>query len=167
MGEKRVKAPHEIMECKRANPFLSTLCPMFAKKKFVELAINHNMAINLEARVLRAKYEKGEYPHQGWEIEAKEDAEEDVNHVRHRVFSSFCWIVVISTIAIAFGFMTGVLHMSLSLDIAKCLTFTGTFLAAWATLFELGGALATWKGEALYEKVYPIIFQLLFCLAFT
>ncbi len=150
------------MEFKRANLFLSTLCLIFAKKKYIESAINHNMAINLEAKDLQAKYEKGEYPHQGWEIGARQDAEGDANHVRHKLFISFCSILVISTIAIAFGFITGVLHMSLSLDIAKCLTFIGTFLASWATLFELGGALATWKGEALHEKVHPIIFQLLF-----
>lgn len=120
------------------------------------------MAINIEADDLREKYKKGEYPSQGWEIEAKENAEKAANHVLHKLFISFCWIIAVSTIAIVVGFITGGLNMFFPFDITKGLTFIGTFLVSWATLFELGGALATWKGEALHEKVHPIIFQLLF-----
>ena len=150
------------LEYKRANLFIATLCLLFSQKKYIEMAIRHNMAINLEAKDLRAKYEKGEYPRAGWHVEARENAREDANHLLFKLFKSFCWILAGAFVAMAVGFQSGGVHLFYPIDIAKPLTFIGTFLASWATLFELGGALATWKGEALHEKVHPILFTLLF-----
>ena len=132
------------LEYKRANLIIATLCLLLSQKKYTKMAIRHNMAINLEAKDLRVKYEKGEYPQAGWHAEAGEDARKAANHLLFELFKSFCW------------------SLAGAIDIAKNLTFIGTFLASWATLFELGGAIATWKGEALHEKIHPVLFTLLF-----
>ena len=44
----------------------------------------------------------------------------------------------------------------------KVLGAAGGFLAAWATLFALGGFWRSWDGEALHELVHPKLFALLF-----
>jgi hypothetical protein len=126
------------------------------------MAVRHNMAINLEAKDLRTKYEKGEYPEAGWDVEARKNARKTANHLLFKLFVSFCWILAGAAVAIAVGFQSGTVHLFYPIDTAKCLTFIGTFLASWATLFELGGAIATWKGEALHEKIHPVLFTLLF-----
>ena len=135
------------------------------------MAIVHNMAIKLEASDLRARYEKGEYPKAHWEIEAKKDAEEDANDIQFKLITSFSLVLLGAIIAVTVAYLSGNINSSYPLNVAKCLTFIGSFLASWATLMELGGALATWKGEALHEKIHPVLFQLLFvpgvCLVLT
>ena len=126
------------------------------------MAISHEMAITLEAKDIHAKYENGEYPQAGWDAEARENARKAANHLLFKLFKSLCWILAGAAVAIAVGFQSGTVHLFYPIDIAKCLTFIGTFLASWATLFELGGAIATWKGEALHEKIHPVLFTLLF-----
>lgn len=135
------------------------------------MAIVHNMAINLEASDLRAKYEKDEYPKAGWETEAKKYAEEDANYIQSRLITSLSWVLLGAIIATIVACLLGNINLSYPLSAEKCLTFIGSFLASWATLMELGGVLATWKGEALHEKIHPVLFQLLFvpgvCLVLT
>ena len=150
------------MEYKQANLIIGTLYLLFSQKKYTEMAIRHNMAINLEAKDLCAKHEKGEYPRAEWDVEARENARKAANHLLFKLFKSFCWVLAGTAVAITVGFQSGGVHLFYPIDIGKCLTFIGTFLASWATLFELGGAIATWKGEALHEKIHPILFTLLF-----
>jgi hypothetical protein len=48
------------------------------------------------------------------------------------------------------------------IDWAKFLSLAGGVLAGWATLFELGGYVATFSGEQLHEVVHPVLFRALF-----
>jgi len=150
------------LKYRRENPFKASFFIIFSADRYIEMAIKHGMAIALESKDLYQKYEIGEYPPKGWEEEARKGAKEHRNHLVKSLCISFCWLSVVSIIAIIFGIFKGKLDGNLPIDAAKLSAFIGTFLASWATLFELGGAVVTWKGEALHEKVHPIIFQVLF-----
>ena len=156
------------MKYKQANLFNAPIVLLFSKNKYIEMAIYHNMAINLKAKDLNEMFLRGEYPAEGWEVSYKKIAEQKRKHLINKLCVSFCWILVASFLAIVFGFFTCNLF---PIYTAKLSGFVGTFLASWATLFELGGTLASWKGEALHEKIHPILFQILFipgiCLILT
>ena len=48
------------------------------------------------------------------------------------------------------------------IDIGKALSFVGGSLAAWATLFELGGYVETYGRNQLHELLHPVLFRVIF-----
>jgi hypothetical protein len=147
---------------KRANVPLAAVYLFFARKRYLELAIYHGMAINLEAPDLRASYEKGMFPKKGWEISFLADVSADAVRLQKSMVSSFLLISVGAFLAAAFGLLSGNLNFQLPLNPVNALAFAGTFLVGWATLMELGGGLHTWKGESLHELLHPFLFKILF-----
>lgn len=147
---------------KRANLLLATLCFLFVRKKYLSMAVSHGMAVKLEAADLRSAYEKGDWPKEDWEQEAMEVAEKAANHIQSKLVDSFIWVALGAAVAIGIGYGAGSLSITCPISHSKVVSFLGLFLASWATLMELGGALATFKGEALHELIHPVLFQILF-----
>ena len=149
-------------EFQRAKVPLAALYFIFARKRFLQLAVWHGMAINLEAPDLRAHFEKGDYPKKGWEIAELQDAAADAKRIQKSLVSSFLLIALGAAFAVAIGLLGGSLEIERSLNAVNVLAFAGTFLVAWATLMELGGALQTWSGESLPEQIHPFLFKVIF-----
>ena len=59
------------MEFKRANTYQAVFFFLFARKKYISLAIGHGMAINLEAPDLNRMHQEGKFPKEGWKREAE------------------------------------------------------------------------------------------------
>ncbi len=158
------------MEFKRANTYKAVFLFFFSRKKYIALAINHSMAINLEAQDILNKYKEGTYPVVGWENEAIKSAEEAAKQVSKGLWGAFGSILMAAIIALAVDYYLGSINPFLSINYSLFSTFIGTFLASWATLMELGGGFATWSGKALHELIHPAMFKLLFvpgvCLLF-
>ena len=53
----------------------------------------------------------------------------------------------------------GKVHPALPADWGEVMSILGGLLAAWATLFELGGYADTYSGKALHEVLRPIFFR--------
>jgi hypothetical protein len=149
-------------EYKRAKVPLAALDFVFARKRYLQLAVRHGMAINLEARDLRESYEKGQFPKEGWEKEALDGAAEAAMQVQGHLISSFLFILLGALVAVSIGIFVGSLSIQLPIDAAGVIAFGGTFLVGWATLMELGGGFRTWSGEALHELIHPFLFKVLF-----
>ena len=152
----------DSVEYKTANKFKAVLLFLFAREKYLVLAIRHGMAINLEANDLKKRYEEGGYPNDGWEGEAIESARKCASHVARMLFNAFLWILLAIFVTIAVGMYLGTINCMFPFNASKMLTFAGIALASWATLFELGGGIATCSGKALHELIHPVIFQFLF-----
>ena len=150
------------MKFKRANAYIALFFFFFSRKRYITLAINHGMAINLEAPDLLGYYKAGRYPKVGWEEEATIFAKEAAAHIDKGIWRSFILIFLAALIACSVSFMKGNIHPSLPINSSLAFTFIGSFLAGWATLMELGGSFATCCGEALHELIHPAMFRLLF-----
>ncbi len=152
------------MEYRRANKWKAAFLFLFSWEKYHALAMNHSMAVNLEAKDLQEAFEKGTFPSDKHKRCAEVNIRKFSRHLRWKLLHAFFWSLLISCVAIGSGFLVGVLDTGAVLSVAKIVTFAGTFLAAWATLFEVGGVIATFSGEALHELIRPVLFLFLFAL---
>jgi len=150
------------LEYRRANKIKAVVLLFFAPEKYHALAINHSMALSLEKKDLREAFEKGVFPDEAQKQSAEKNIREFTAHLKSKLFGSFLWVLLASIAAVGLGFYLGALNLASSLSPPKAITFAGSFLAGWATLFELGGGIATMSGEALHEIIHPVIFQVLF-----
>jgi len=147
---------------KRANIAKALVYFLFARRKYIELAITHSMALNLEAPDLRKKFEEGTFPPEDWEANYSAETEKAANQVHHGLWTSFLWVLTVFIIALGIGATQSTSHISFAINVPLFLSFSGTFLVGWATLMELGGGFWTWSGEALHELIHPAIFKILF-----
>jgi hypothetical protein len=151
------------LEYRRANKWKAAFLFLFSWEKYHELAINHSMAKNLEAKDLREAFERGTFPSDDQKTSAETNIRKFSQHLRQKLVHSFLWSLLVACVVIVGAFVIGVLSMA-TVTLAKTVTFAGTFLVAWATLFEVGGVIATFKGEALHELIRPVLFLVLFAL---
>lgn len=120
------------------------------------------MAINLEVPDLAALYQAGTFPKPDWEQEATQYARQGMDEIRSALASSFATIAGITLVSVLALSIFGGISLNLPVSWAKVLSASGAFLAAWATLFALGGIWRSWDGVALHELVHPNLFKLLF-----
>lgn len=158
----RLTDPRSGKTFERVSPFRALLPFLFCHERYFQLAIQHNMAINLQSRDMLEAFHKGTYPREGWEPEALEKAKEAAAHVRRGIWSSLLMMAATSLVAIVIANVVGSISTDLPLSWPKVLSLSGGFLAAWATLMELGGLMETYSGEALHELVHPALFRVLF-----
>ena len=76
--------------------------------------------------------------------------------------AAFLVILIFSSIGLLLAFAFGKVAFFLPVAEGKLLSVVGAFLAGWATLFELGGFVETFDGQALHEVIRPILFRVLF-----
>ncbi|WP_430229982.1 hypothetical protein [Nitrosomonas communis] len=146
----------------RVSPYRALIPFLFAHERYLELAIRHNMAINLESRDILKAFQEGTYLKDGWEEELLERAKEAAAGVRRGIWSSFLMMAIALVVAIAIGYHFGKVSPELPLSWPKVFGLLGGFLTAWATLMELGGLMKTYSGETLHELIHPAFFRVLF-----
>lgn len=122
----------------------------------------HGMAVNLEADDLRQKFDNGCYPTEGWETEARKSADAHAKELKDGIRSALTTTMAFALAGLLLAAALGKVHPSLPVDWGKVLSVFGGLLAAWATLFELGGYSETFSGEALHEKLRPMFFRAAF-----
>lgn len=147
---------------KRVSPFLGAVTFLFNRRKYIDLAVHHGMAINLEAPDLLRCYQVGTFPKAGWESEAAEAARANAKRIDRAIWSSFGVTLACAIAAALAAAYFGKLSPELPFSWSKALSLVGGFLAAWATLMELGGLVQTFSGNALHELIHPMLFRMLF-----
>lgn len=120
------------------------------------------MAINLEAKDLRLAFDAGNFPPAGWEHEARLNAAAHAQELRRGLFSALVTTLAFAAAGFALAAILGKVHPELPWDWGKVLSVAGGLLAAWATLFELGGYSKTFSGELLHEQLRPFFFRAAF-----
>lgn len=146
----------------RANLRRALVCFALDRPRYLDMAVAHSMALNLEAPDLLARYRQGTFPQAGWEVEAREAAQAAADELSRAIWSALraalFWLLFG---ALAAGVL-GKVDPRLPWDYGKLLSVMGGFLAAWATLFELGGYVETVGGEGLHELLRPVLFRAAF-----
>ena len=146
----------------RAIPHRAALALFVRRERYLDLATEHEVAVNLEAPDIRAAYDQGKYPKPGWQLEARAHARAHaaqlVSGLRGALFTTTAFVAI----GLLLGFAFGRVGLTLPIAEGKWLSTIGGFLAAWATLFELGGYAETYGGEALHEVVRPVLFTSIF-----
>lgn len=134
-----------------------------SRQRYVDAAVEHVVWLDLQAEDLRRKYLEGRYSPDSDDtrkLEAKR-----FESLRGQLWRSLRQVAGAAAIAFLIGIANKAVGVDLPLHLGNALGLIGTFLVAWAALFELGGpGLASWDGETLSETVHPKIFQVLFIL---
>jgi hypothetical protein len=146
----------------RAPLWPALIALFFNEEKYLDLAMSHGMAVDLEAADLAAKYKAGTFPKPGWEEDARVLARQGREELLSAFRSSLVVLVAITFLAIASLSIAGNISPDLPVAWAKVFSAVGGFLTAWATLFALGSIWRSWDGVALHELVHPKLFKLLF-----
>ncbi len=141
---------------KRANTWLALFLFIFSTKRYLKLAVNHYIAINLEADDLRKKYEEGGYPD---EAKIEKQARSSIYKLRSSLTKSLLAVLITLNCALLFGFILGKVN---PFEWIKIMEIFAALLLMWSTLFELGWGLRTWKGQALHELVHSLLFKIIF-----
>lgn len=134
-----------------------------SKKRFVEMAVHHGMASNLEADDQRERADERGLPLlKQWEETYRADYETMTKEINEALWSAF-WIIVV-VVALAIGIAANLDRISLSLPLApvRAATFIGSALVAWATLMELAGDIPVWDGQPFPQLAHTVIFKVIF-----
>jgi hypothetical protein len=146
---------------KATNPWMGTVLFFVSGHRFMNAAREHLIWLNLKAPDLRKKYLDGTFNPDS--DNAKQLEFDRFSELRKQFWVSFSQVFTVAFLAMTTAYMMGVVRVTLPFHLGHMLGFLGTFLIAWAALFELGGPrLASWKGETLSELTHPKIFQCLF-----
>jgi len=151
-----------VTQYKRLSPWAAVRALLLSHDRYIALAVEHEMAVNLEAPDLLARFRQGAFPEPGWETEARRSAESGREEILKALRNSFVSLLVLSLCAVGLFLVNGKVSPFLPVAWSKVLSVVGGFLAAWATLFELGGLSQTWSSQAAHELVHPRLFALLF-----
>lgn len=146
----------------RASAAKAFICFLFRHQTYLDMAVSHGMAINLEARDLRRAFEEGKFPSAGWEADARVSAAKHAQELRKGMLSALISTIAFASVGLVLAAVLGKVHPTLPLDFGKLMSVFGGLLAAWATLFELGGYSETFSGEALHERLRPFFFRAAF-----
>lgn len=145
-----------------ANARRAAAAILFSRERYLELAIEHNLAINIRAADMRALFDRGEYPKTGWEQEERNSAAAHAEQLVSGLRASFLTSLGFLLMGLLAAAALGKVAPSLPFSEAKILSTVGGFLAAWVTLFELGDYAETYSGEAIHEIVRPVLFKFIF-----
>ena len=157
-----MQQPRHVTQYKRLLPWAAVRALLLSHDRYVKLAVEHGMAVNLEAPDLLARFQQGVFPQPGWETEARRRAEDGRQEILKSLRNSFVSLALLTLCAVGLLLVDGKVSPSLPVAWSKVLSVAGGFLAAWATLFELGGLSQTWSAQAAHELVHPRLFALLF-----
>lgn len=153
---------HPAVTFTRANLYAATFAMIFSRDRYLDMAGRHNMAINLESSDCLTAHQAGQYPAVGWERELRMSSKAAVEDLLTALSSAFQVTLFCAMAGVFIAVYFQMIALSLPFSPAKSMSVIGGFLAAWATLFELGGFIETFGGESLHELVRPILFRVLF-----
>jgi hypothetical protein len=150
-----------LEQYKPTSPMKGAWLFIVSKQRYLSAAVEHVVWLNLQAEDLRQKFMEGTFTP---DSDATRMLElQRFESLRHQFWHSFIQVASVTVLALLIGIFIRSIDVNLPFHPAKGISLLGTFLVAWAALFELGGPrLASWDGKTLSEKVHPKIFQILF-----
>ena len=135
---------------------------LFARERFINLALAHSLALCAAKQQYQEAIAQGQFPTASWEAETRANLSKYTAVLLRSFWSSLAVTCCFIALGLAAALLLGKLSPDRRLDVGKLLSVLGGFLAGWATLFELGGVMATFSGEQLHELVHPGLFRVLF-----
>jgi len=148
---------------RRQSVYSAALLFLISRKRYVDLAVNHGMAVNLEAEDQRRFLEeRGPEVLAQWEQTYRKDYQKMADAIFYALWSAFGIMVVLALMAVAVGLFFGKISPAWPIDPNKLTTFIGSFLVGWATLMELGGNIPTWDGVSFPQLTHSAIFKMIF-----
>lgn len=154
----------QLRRYSRTSPWRAMWPLFFDRERYLRIAAEQEIAVSLCSSDYRASYEKGEYPKPDWEPAAIDRAKGHMQGLFRGLRKSFALTLAFAAFGVLVAFIFDKVHPSLPFAAGKVLSMVGALLAAWGTLFELGGYVNTFKGEALHELLHPALFKAIFLL---
>jgi hypothetical protein len=147
----------------RQSPYFGAIMFLCSKRRFIEMAVQHGMACNLESEdQLKRANERG----QDLLKQLEERYRTDYTKMTIEIDAALWWalriILAVVVLSLVIAGLLGRVSLSLPLDYVKVTTFVGSTLVAWATLMELGGDFPVWDGKAFPQMAHTVVFKSIF-----
>lgn len=148
---------------KRQNIILSAIYFFISRKKYIEMAVSHGMACNLEADdQKKSAEERGDVLLAQWERQYRKDYTEMTSEITSALWSSFWVVLLLIFVSFSLAFYFGSLSIDRAFDPVKAIAYVGSSLVGWAALMELGNDFMVWDGPAFPQLVHKVIFKAIF-----
>lgn len=148
----------------RVTPWRALFPMLFARERYLDLAVHHAVALCSTNAQYQQSYAAGVFPSPQWIAETRSDLAAHATVVVRCFWSSLFVTCALVAVALLVALLLGRVAPDRPLDIGKFLSLLGGSLAGWATLFELGGNVATFSGKQLHEETHPVLFRVVFLL---
>jgi hypothetical protein len=148
---------------RRQSPYLGAIMFLWSKRTFIEMAVQHGMACNLESEdQLKRANERGQELLKHWEEQYRSGYTKMTIAIDTALWWALSIILVVVVLSLGIAWLLGRVSLSLPLDHIKATTFVGSTLIAWATLMELGGDFPVWDGKAFPQLAHAVVFKSIF-----
>jgi len=152
------------VEFKRANIYKAAFFFIFASKIYIELAMNHHIAVSMEYdSELQREHAKGQYPPDGLESQTKVIVEQAYEQIHTGFWGGFFKALLFFIIALAVAAIYGSIHPSFEINHPILMALVGIAFGGWATIFSQFKGYESWKGQTLHELLHTWLFSLLVC----
>lgn len=153
------------MPYKKANIILAFFYMLFNKRRYIQMAQDHDMWVNIKEEDLKIKYDNGTFPEDGWREENAPRVANNLTLMKRALLKSFFITLLIALAVLLFGLSVGSLDLKLGTNFVKAISFTGGCVAAWGAVFQLTCPdIETYKKQSLNEIMQKSIFFILFVL---
>lgn len=144
------------------SPLKAACLLLFRLEDYVRAAVAHSLAVSLKKPDLLHAFRAGTFPRADWEPEARANLRQWGLEVRSGLVRSCGVTLICIALGLCVALAVGSLDRNLPISWTKVFSVIGGGLAAWATLFELGGYAETYSGEAAHEIARPALFKIIF-----
>lgn len=144
------------------NSFLGLLAFIFWKEKYLNMAVIHGVAVNLKSADIKAAFEAGNYPKQGWREEALLSEQRHYKQLSKSFYGSLLKTAVLAVIGIIAAYFIGLIDFEMALSTSKVFLFLGVFLASWGALVQFCAVDESYCKETLYENIHALMAKILF-----
>jgi hypothetical protein len=146
------------------NTFLGFLALIFWKDKYLEMAVNHDMAVNLKASDIKAAFEAGSYPKQSWREEALLSEQRHYRQLSKSFYGSFLKTTALAVMVIAASYFIGLVGLEMALSSSKAFAYLGIFLASWGAFIQFSPVYESYCKETLHENIHALMAIIFFVL---
>lgn len=133
---------------------------LFSKERFTQLAVENDLAQNLQSPDLKKRWDERTWPVQAEVDSWFQQKTEHLMNLRREFWGSALMTLSLAIAGIGLSALIGTPVANAWAP--KHLAAAGGLLAAWGTIFQLAYAPQTWGGKSIFELIRPQIFLLLF-----
>jgi hypothetical protein len=132
------------------------------RERYLNVAVEHGLAVDLEKKQFKDAFTAGTYPSSVQLGSTRAYCSLGIEQVIKDLGHALLWTVGALAIGLIVAALCGSISFTLPPSPSKIFSCIGGVLAAWSTLYELGGSMVTYSGRSLHEMLHKFIFKLLF-----
>ena len=131
-------------------------------EKYLELALEHDIACSLDTESYRKSYESGEYPSEAQLVDRKDNCKLFKRILVQALINSMIWAFCIFILSLTIAWFSGVISYINPLSLNEVILTFCAVLGLWGAALQMGIKPVSWKGRTIAEEIYSLVAFILF-----